>query len=266
MDSLCFDGLSAHYDKTRASDPLCFESALDWIASRFGPHLFNAVIEPGVGTGRIAIPLLKRGYSVTGIDISTQMLRLCTANAPQNAPLTCIVGDATNLPFPPGSFDLAVAAHLFYFIPNWRKAVQEILRVLRPGGALIMMSTGFGAEVPEMNDRYKALASQRGYIFPSYGASSTSEVAEYARSIGCVTERIELPDWKWTNSILAVTALDHLRNRAYSFLRQVPPDLHNAVLAEMVSEYDRPDLALNVENKIYLVVVTAGPNAALNRR
>ena len=57
MRSLSFDGLSALYDQTRTVDPTCFAAALDWIAARFPPIQFRRLLEPGIGTGRVALPL-----------------------------------------------------------------------------------------------------------------------------------------------------------------------------------------------------------------
>ena len=62
------------YDETRVFDQDCFDSALDFITERFPPYTFSKLLELGIGTGRIAIPLTERGYQVTGVDISEEML------------------------------------------------------------------------------------------------------------------------------------------------------------------------------------------------
>ena len=87
-------------------DPACFKAALDWVAERFPPAEFPQVFEPGIGTGRIAIPLARRGYSVTGIDIAPDMLAVLQARVRQTAlPIMWQEGDATRVPYADGSFD-----------------------------------------------------------------------------------------------------------------------------------------------------------------
>jgi predicted TPR repeat methyltransferase len=67
------------YDGTRVFDKGCFDSALDFLAERFPADKFGNVFYPRIGTGRIAIPPAERGYRITGIDISTEMLgSICT--------------------------------------------------------------------------------------------------------------------------------------------------------------------------------------------
>jgi predicted TPR repeat methyltransferase len=82
MKSLSFDNMVRLYDETRIFDEECFESALDYMVERFPPRAFPNVLEPGIGTGRIAIPLAERGYRVTGVDISEEMLAFLTWPSP----------------------------------------------------------------------------------------------------------------------------------------------------------------------------------------
>ena len=96
MNSLSFNGLTSLYDQTRTVDPTCFAAALDWIAARFPPTQFGRLLEPGIGTGRVALPLAARGYHVIGADISEEMLGVCAA---QSINLTngvhCVLADTT---------------------------------------------------------------------------------------------------------------------------------------------------------------------------
>ncbi len=263
MDSLSFDGLTAHYDQTRTFDPICFRQAMDWLAERFPPSQFPSVLEPGIGTGRIALPLVERGYQVTGLDISEEMLRACAAQSKVSGvsdTLHCLRADAVCLPLCTMSFDLCVAVHLFYFISDWRKAVREMLRVLNPDSALALLHTGFGAEVPSLNDRYREMASKLRYTFPTYGVRSTSEVVDYAVSLGGSAERVENPAWEWTARIGLQEAIEHLRLRAYSFTKSVPEDVHQMVMDslrhEVLEKAGAMDMqTIEVPNRISIVIV-----------
>jgi len=259
MQSLTFDGLTKLYDQTRTYDPACFAAALDWLETRFPPPEFRSVLEPGVGTGRIALPLVARGYHLTGLDISEEMLRICVAQSrhlERTDDLHCLRADATHLPFPSEVFDLCVAVHLFYFIADWRAVVREMLRVVRTGGALVLLHTGFGTEVPSLNERYQQAAQELGYVFPTYGVRSTREVVEYAVSLGCFVESFEGPSWSWTAHISLGNALEHLRARAYSFTKNVPDKVHEAVMGRLQGEIvDALDAEVEVPNRLSIVIV-----------
>jgi len=90
----------------------------------------------GVGTGRIALPLARQVRALFGVDLARPMLdRLCAKRAGE--PVHVSQGDAARLPFPPGVFDSAVAVHVFHLIGNWQAVLEEVARVLVPGGRLL---------------------------------------------------------------------------------------------------------------------------------
>jgi ubiquinone/menaquinone biosynthesis C-methylase UbiE len=93
-------------------------------------------LEIGVGTGRIALPLARAGVSMVGVDISREMLRKFIRNSEGASP-TVVIGDATRLPFGEGDFTAVIAAHVLHLIPEWKLAIAEAVRVLKPGGVLI---------------------------------------------------------------------------------------------------------------------------------
>ncbi len=49
----------------------------------------------------------------------------------------------SNLSFAPNRFDLMISQNVFHHIPNWPQAVEEIVRVLRPGGQLFWLDLAF---------------------------------------------------------------------------------------------------------------------------
>lgn len=262
MQSLSFDSMFELYDQTRVFDRDCFDAALDLLVKRFPPQVFNQVLEPGVGTGRIAVPLVERGYRITGVDISEEMLALLkkTLTGPRRSwPIFFQRADATRLPFPDAAFDMAIVVHLFYFIREWKNASDEILRVVKDEGPVILMHTGTGAEIPFLNERYKELCAEQGCPIKEIGVKSTREVVNYFEDLGCHTEWIR-DRWQWTWHIRLNTALDYVKSRAYSFTTVVPDDVHSVVIGRLKSELQRRfgDLSTEVEipNQVYLVVVS----------
>ena len=259
MESQSFDGLVELYDESRCFDRACFETALDYIVERFPPGEFPSVFEPGVGTGRIAIPFAERGYRVTGGDISDEMMAVLQARlADRPFDIALRKADATDLPFSDGSFDLAVAVHLFYHIKDWRKAADELLRAVRPGGALLLMHTGMGMEVPFLNDRYKQLCAEHGCESEMVGVRSTSEVIAYLKERGFDVEEVDR-GWDWTTSIELAQALGYLRWRAYSFTVFATNKVHGMVMdqleAEVIDRFGDLSTEVDVPNRIGLVIV-----------
>ena len=105
------------------------------------------VLEVGVGTG-ISLPYYSARCSVTGIDISEPMLRVAKQRvAEENLGWVerLAVMDAEKLDFPERSFDVVVAMYVVNTVPHPEIALDEFLRVLRPGGELIIVNR-VGAE------------------------------------------------------------------------------------------------------------------------
>lgn len=97
------------------------------------------VLDAACGTGRYALLLARRGARVSGIDASKDMLAHARRKADElGLAVDLRLGDVARLPFPDGSFDLAICALAFCHWPDIRPAVAELARVLRPGGRLIV--------------------------------------------------------------------------------------------------------------------------------
>lgn len=94
------------------------------------------VIDIGVGTGRAALPLLRRGAQLTAIDSSQEMLDETQCQA-GNLPIDTRVGDISRLPVDAATFDCATSLNVLVHFPNWREALQEWQRVLKPGGRIV---------------------------------------------------------------------------------------------------------------------------------
>jgi phosphatidylethanolamine/phosphatidyl-N-methylethanolamine N-methyltransferase len=105
------------------------------------------VLEVGVGTG-LSLADYGRGTRVVGIDISERMLdkarkRVATQRLANVEALE--VMDAEHLTVPDASFDVVVAQYVVTAIPNPERALDEFVRVVRPGGEIIL-TTRIGAE------------------------------------------------------------------------------------------------------------------------
>ncbi|WP_231743333.1 class I SAM-dependent methyltransferase [Janthinobacterium sp. B9-8] len=94
------------------------------------------VIDIGTGTGRAALPLVRDGYAVTGVDSSQAMLDE-TRRLADGMPITLKKADIQKLSFKDAAFDCAVSLNVLVHFPNWREALLEWGRVIRPNGRII---------------------------------------------------------------------------------------------------------------------------------
>ncbi|MCI0754353.1 class I SAM-dependent methyltransferase [Teichococcus vastitatis] len=107
----------------------------------------NRVLEVGVGTG-LALPRYRREKNVTGIDLSREMLLKARERVEQEQ-LSHVDGllemDAESMAFADGSFDIAVAMFTASVVPDAKRLLTEMQRVVRPGGHLLFVNH-FAAE------------------------------------------------------------------------------------------------------------------------
>ena len=131
-----YDKMAPYYDRIiGVVERLLFADGRQWACTQ----ATGRVLEVAIGTGR-NLPWYPRDVELVGVDVSPNMLDAAQLLAEQLAwPVDLSVGDAQQLDFPDGSFDTVVATLTLCSIPDERLAVQEMARVLRPGGRLILL-------------------------------------------------------------------------------------------------------------------------------
>lgn len=155
---ISYDRIAKNYDQTRKIPHDSLEKIIIALDKEI-PNLFEKeVIDLGVGTGRFAIPLSKKVKNIVGIDISKKMIDILLQNNSSNN-LTAICGNIEQIPFSNGSFDIALAVSIFHLIPNWKKVIDEIERVIKPTGYCIIGHTEYIGKYGKQYEyiRYKLL-------------------------------------------------------------------------------------------------------------
>ena len=105
------------------------------------PHPGCRALDLATGTGDIALALASRGAHVVGLDITFRMIELANNKVARPAPCSpsFLVGDMLALPFPSGSFDIVTTGYGLRNVPNLVTAIEEIARVLSPGGRVLSL-------------------------------------------------------------------------------------------------------------------------------
>jgi ubiquinone/menaquinone biosynthesis C-methylase UbiE len=98
----------------------------------------DSVLETSVGTG-LNFKYLPRGVKLSGLDLSQEMLNRCQANLRRwGMDANLYLGNAEHLPFADSSFDVVYTAGAFNFFTDRVEAIQEMIRVAKPGGHLMI--------------------------------------------------------------------------------------------------------------------------------
>jgi len=122
------------------------------------------VLELASGTGEFTNILLDAGAEVTGLDLSEAMLaraRAKLARAGRKARL--FLGDAEATREPAGSYDAVICRHLVWTLPEPDRAAADWLRVLRPGGRLMVID-GDWVRLPLLGRLRRALGHGLGWL------------------------------------------------------------------------------------------------------
>lgn len=111
------------------------------LVAGFGIHPGMKVLDLGCGDGNTAIPEAKLGADVLGVDIASNLVNAGNARIIQEKITNCVIqeGDATNLNFiKDNSYDLVVSIFGVMFAPKPQDVANEMVRVTKPGGKIIM--------------------------------------------------------------------------------------------------------------------------------
>lgn len=243
MTSVNFDRAAGFYDQTRRLPAGLAEHGLPALLEWAGPD--GRLLEVGVGTGRIAGPLWERGARLAGCDISAGMLARLRAKHPQ-APVA--LGDAGRLPFTAGRFQVVLTIHVLHLVDGWRGALEEIRRVLAPGGAHVVSWYASDDQAPahRLREHWRSQVAARGAVWRRPGVQGAEELLQAVQALGGrLVRRLDLPADRVPYTPRAI--LMDLAGRVYSDAWDVPEAVHaegvRATEAFALAEYgdlDKP--------------------------
>jgi ubiquinone/menaquinone biosynthesis C-methylase UbiE len=109
------------------------------VVDRAGVGPDDVVLDVACGSGNATIPAAKTGAKTTGLDITPELIEAGKKNAAEaGVEIEWIEGDAMDMPFEEGSFDVVLSVFGCMFAPDHAKTARELARVLKPGGRLVV--------------------------------------------------------------------------------------------------------------------------------
>jgi SAM-dependent methyltransferase len=229
-----FDRVSEVYDETR--EPLT-KDEVDRLAGILRDRGLQKILEVGVGTGRIALPLQQRGFEMCGADLSSGMLQKARAKGLRNL----LLGDANRLPFPQRTFDAIVLAHVIHLLDDPSQTFVKLARVAR--GYVVAIVTNRDRGVPPAEgDRtrlwelMREAAEAEGYHPPAEDWRRRFRREEEFITSSRPDDLLTIGDAEVVTTV--GERLSALEKRAHGYPADIPDDVFARMMAKVKSSVD----------------------------
>lgn len=234
-----FDRLAEVYDETRGLPP----EAERQIGAGIARLLRETATEPrllevGIGTGRIAVPLAAEGVRVTGLDISPKMLARLRE---KRGDIDVMLAEAARPPLRNGIFDGALFVHILHLVPDAEATLRATLPLLRAGGAIL-----YGSDSGHLGKRKEAEQLIREAAADIASVDLTSwDVHGRIRALTEGIMREVCADARtvrlaaWTSRARGRTMLDRLARRDFSSSWKIPEEALPAIIERVTPQLDK---------------------------
>lgn len=226
-DSVSFDRAAAYYDRTRGFPEAAMRRTVELLAAELGPR--GRVLEIGVGTGQVALPMREAGVDVVGLDLARPMMdRLIEKAGGRVLPL--VQADATRMPFADGAFGGAYFRWVLHLVPAWEAVMTELARVVHSGGAIVASLGGYGGPRSEVHRRFGEITGLS--VEPAgLGWGDWARLDAHMRAFGAGVR--SLPSYTYVERDGLDDFLDGLEGNHYSWAWPIDDDLRLRATAEV---------------------------------
>jgi ubiquinone/menaquinone biosynthesis C-methylase UbiE len=225
--SVTFDRAAEYYDRTRGIDEEGARRQNGLLLSELGSK--GLVLEVGVGTGQVALPLHEAGVPLVGLDLARPMMDKLIEKAGGILPFPLLQADATRMPIRNDAFGAAYLRWVLHLIPDWRAAVAEMVRVVRADGAICMMLGSYSGPRAEIQDRFGAITG----IDPTPVGLNWGAGDELDREMEALGRRHRaLPPIEHVVAEPLDAFIDGIDENRYSWTWRLPDDVRASAAAE----------------------------------
>lgn len=141
------------------------------------------VVDVACGPGTLSLAALERGARVKALDFSPEMIELLRKRAPAGAALDAVIGDGQALPYDDATFDAGFSLFGLMFFPDRAAGFRELLRVLKPGGSVVVTSWVPLDQVPVLKDAIATLSDATKQPPPPFGVAPLGDAGEFQREL-----------------------------------------------------------------------------------
>jgi SAM-dependent methyltransferase len=193
----------------------------------------GVVLDAGCGTGQMSLPLAKMGYEVRGYDISEEMIEVARSKVGAGLKVRYDVADVRALPEASGAFDAVVVCKLFIHVSDWENAARELLRVLRPGGSLVLLNDAIALE-NSVRAYFGRQADEAGFTdrFVGLRPGRRQDLVALLEANGCAEVRVDGGEQSWSRELSYGTIIEQFRERLFAEFWLMPVATYDVILVE----------------------------------
>jgi len=266
-----FDNIANIYDETRSIPDRIIKEFYEKLIKK-GIYFNNSIIlDGGVGTGRTISPLLEYDIKLIGLDNSFEMLKMLKSKYSVNKntkKLTLLLGDITHIPFKESFFDIVVLIQVLHLIENWKEAIDEVIRVLKPNGFLVLGGSTSPALASKVAKKYIRLSLKykigQKFLSKLLNIPYFLNKFRYTRNLvkpflesydsefylNSLTNSMEKDEIVWTEDIETYDVFNRLNNRSHTFQWKIPIKKHKKIMFDLKKWIDDKENNVTSQEKI----------------
>ncbi len=235
-----FDWASSFYDETRKIPRSLLNQIIHVLDERINFSSRTRLLEVGVGTGRLIIPISMKikHRMMLGIDISEEMVKKCLEKTKFAKNLYLLVCDGFNLPFSQ-KFDIILTSHVLHLVGEHFKFLDSLFDVLMSNGVYINLEAyvNYQESIP-FKIFYNKL-EELGYHRFFKADIVRREIMVYLAKRDWIYEEINLSA---KQEVTIYNLVRFIRNRVFSHQREIPEELYRCSLEHIFNEIENKDI------------------------